>query len=137
MDEVQILPMLEDDYDAVRALWMSIRGFGIRALDDSREDVTRFIRRNPTTSVVAKVDGRIVGSILYHNEIAVPLLIESGALLGLDLVVDDIIAVRMLEHLEVCRQLAAVSSDEVALSRLNSRRDLHAIDIARLDLGLH
>ena len=68
MDEAQILPMQEADYDAVRALWMTIRGFGIRALDDSREDVTRFIRRNPTTSVVAKADGRIVGSILCGSD---------------------------------------------------------------------
>ena len=68
MDEVQILPMREDDYDAVRALWMTIRGFGIRALDDSREDVARFIRRNPTTSVVAVADGRIVGSILCGSD---------------------------------------------------------------------
>ena len=64
MSEARIRPMLEADYDAVRALWMTIRGFGIRALDDSREDVTRFILRNPTTSVVAEADGRIVGSIL-------------------------------------------------------------------------
>ena len=68
MDETQILPMQEADYDAVRALWMTIRGFGIRALDDSREDVVRFIRRNPTTSVVAKADGRIVGSILCGSD---------------------------------------------------------------------
>lgn len=68
MDEVQILPMREEDYDAVRALWMTIRGFGIRALDDSREDVARFIHRNPTTSVVAVVDGRIVGSILCGSD---------------------------------------------------------------------
>ena len=54
MGDVRILPMTEQDYDAVRALWLTIRGFGIRALDDSREDVVRFIRRNPTTSVVRK-----------------------------------------------------------------------------------
>ena len=60
--------MREEDYDAVRALWMTIRGFGIRALDDSREDVVRFIRRNPTTSVVAEADGRIVGSILCGSD---------------------------------------------------------------------
>ena len=68
MDEVQILPMREDDYDAVRALWMTIRGFGIRALDDSREDVVRFIRRNPTTSVVAEMEGKIIGSILCGSD---------------------------------------------------------------------
>ena len=68
MAEVQILPMTEADYDAVRALWMTIRGFGIRALDDSREDVVRFIRRNPTTSVVAKMDGQVIGSILCGSD---------------------------------------------------------------------
>ncbi len=68
MADVQILPMTEKDYDAVRALWMTIRGFGIRALDDSREDVVRFIRRNPTTSVVAKADGRVIGSILCGSD---------------------------------------------------------------------
>ena len=60
--------MREEDYDEVRALWMTIRGFGIRALDDSREDVVRFIRRNPTTSVVALADGRVVGSILCGSD---------------------------------------------------------------------
>ena len=60
--------MTEQDYDAVRALWLTIRGFGIRALDDSREDVVRFIRRNPTTSVVAEMGGRIIGSILCGSD---------------------------------------------------------------------
>ena len=68
MDKYSIMPMTEDDYDDVRALWMTIRGFGIRALDDSREDVQRFIRRNPTTIVVARMDGRIVGSILCGSD---------------------------------------------------------------------
>jgi len=68
MQEVVIIPMVPEDYDEVRALWLTIRGFGIRALDDSREDVERFIRRNPTTSVVARVNGKIVGSILCGSD---------------------------------------------------------------------
>lgn len=68
MQEYSIMPMTEEDYDEVRALWMTIRGFGIRALDDSREDIQRFIRRNPTTSVVARAGGRIVGSILCGSD---------------------------------------------------------------------
>ncbi len=63
-----ISPMTVADYDDVRALWMTIRGFGIRALDDSREDVCRFILRNPTTSVVARDGDRIVGSILCGSD---------------------------------------------------------------------
>ena len=68
MPEVVITPMVPEDYDEVRALWLTISGFGIRALDDSREDITRFILRNPTTSVVARADGKIVGSILCGSD---------------------------------------------------------------------
>ncbi len=68
MDEVRIQPMTVDDYDEVRALWMTISGFGIRTLDDSPADIRRFILRNPTTSVVARVGNRIVGSILCGSD---------------------------------------------------------------------
>ena len=60
--------MTEEDYDEVYALWMGIHGFGIRSLDDSREGVTRFIRRNPTTSMVAVVEDKIVGAILCGHD---------------------------------------------------------------------
>ena len=56
--------MTIEDYEEVHALWMKIKGFAIRSIDDSREGVERFLRRNPTTSVVAVEDGRIVGAIL-------------------------------------------------------------------------
>ena len=60
--------MTMEDYDDVKALWMKIKGFGIRSIDDSREGVERFLRRNPTTSVVAIEDGRVVGSILCGHD---------------------------------------------------------------------
>ena len=41
--------MNEDDFNEVHALWMSIHGFGIRSIDDSEENVKRFIRRNPVS----------------------------------------------------------------------------------------
>ena len=66
--KINIVPMVPADYDDVRALWMTIRGFGIRALDDSREDIERFIARNPTTSVVATDGDRIIGSILCGSD---------------------------------------------------------------------
>ncbi|MCM1252579.1 MAG: GNAT family N-acetyltransferase [Clostridium sp.] len=56
------------DYDGVRSLWMTIKGFGIRSVDDSREGVEAFLKRNPTTSVVAIEDGKIVGSILCGHD---------------------------------------------------------------------
>lgn len=63
-----LTPMTMADYDEVRALWLTIRGFGIRALDDSREEIERFLQRNPTTSVVARVDGEMAGSILCGSD---------------------------------------------------------------------
>lgn len=57
-----------EDYDGVKALWMTIKGFGIRSIDDSREGVERFLKRNPTTSVVAEEDGKIVGAILCGHD---------------------------------------------------------------------
>ena len=68
MEEIRIQPMTIGDYDEVRALWMTISGFGIRALDDSPADIRRFILRNPTTSVVARAGERIVGSILCGSD---------------------------------------------------------------------
>ena len=60
--------MTIEDYDQVRTLWMKIKGFGIRSVDDSREGIERFLKRNPTTSVVAEVDGKIVGAILCGHD---------------------------------------------------------------------
>ena len=56
------------DYDKVYELWMSIQDFGIRSIDDSREGVERFLKRNPTTSVAAEQNGRIVGAILCGHD---------------------------------------------------------------------
>ncbi|MDE7282729.1 MAG: GNAT family N-acetyltransferase [Lachnospiraceae bacterium] len=60
--------MTIDDYDEVYSLWMSIKGFGIRSVDDSREGVAAFLKRNPSTSVVNVEDGKIVGAILCGHD---------------------------------------------------------------------
>lgn len=60
--------MTIEDYEQVRSLWSGIHGFGIRSVDDSREGIERFLKRNPTTSVVAVEDGRIVGAILCGHD---------------------------------------------------------------------
>ena len=60
--------MTIEDYEGVYALWKKIKGFGIRSIDDSKEGVARFLKRNPTTSVVVEKDGRIVRSILCGHD---------------------------------------------------------------------
>ena len=48
-----IRAMMIEDYEGVYKLWKQIKGFGIRSIDDSREGLERFLRRNPTTSTVS------------------------------------------------------------------------------------
>lgn len=65
---MKIREMTVEDYDNVYGLWRTIKGFGIRSIDDSREGVERFVRRNPTTSIVAEENGKVIGAILCGHD---------------------------------------------------------------------
>ena len=65
---MKIRVMTIEDYGQVYKLWMSIKGFYIRSIDDSREGVEVFLKRNPDTSVVAEEKGEIVGAILCGHD---------------------------------------------------------------------
>ena len=65
---MEIREMRITDYDDVKALWLSIRGFAMRSLDDSREGVDRFLKRNPGLSTIAIEDGSVVGAILCGHD---------------------------------------------------------------------
>lgn len=60
--------MTIEDYEQVKALWLKIKGFAIRSIDDSYEGVERFLMRNPGISVVAIEDGKIIGAILCGHD---------------------------------------------------------------------
>lgn len=60
--------MTEEDYDELFAMWTSIPNMGLRSLDDSREGISRFLKRNPATNFVACEDGKIVGAILSGHD---------------------------------------------------------------------
>ncbi len=60
--------MTIEDFDEVHDLWTRIKGFAIRSIDDSKEGIARFLRRNPSTSMVAVEDGKIVGAILCGHD---------------------------------------------------------------------
>ena len=66
--EITIRPMQQSDYHNVYKLWKTIKGFGIRSMDDSEEGVARFLRRNPSTSMVAEAEGQVVGAILCGHD---------------------------------------------------------------------
>lgn len=57
-----------DDYDTVYKLWTNTAGMGMRSLDDSREGVEKFLKRNPETNFVAVEGDRIVGVTLGGHD---------------------------------------------------------------------
>ncbi len=67
-DKFMIRAMVEEDYEQIYDLWVTIQGLGLRSIDDSQEGVARFLKRNPGISAVAEVDGRIVGAILCGHD---------------------------------------------------------------------
>lgn len=56
------------DYETLFALWRDTPNMGLRTLDDSKEGIARFLRRNPGTSFTAREDGRLVGAILCGHD---------------------------------------------------------------------
>ena len=60
--------MKPEDFDEVFALWLATPGMGLNTTDDSREGIERYLRRNPSTSFVAELDGRIVGAVLAGHD---------------------------------------------------------------------
>lgn len=64
----EIRKMIPDDYDRVFALWLSCPGMGLNNLDDSREGIARYLKRNPDTCFVAENEGDIVGAILCGHD---------------------------------------------------------------------
>lgn len=57
-----------DDYDRVYALWMSSKNMGFNNVDDSREGIDRFLKKNPNTCFLAEEDGRCIGIIMAGND---------------------------------------------------------------------
>ena len=66
-DTLKIRPMTIDDYDALYAIWTAC-GNGLNNLDDSRDGIEKYLRRNPTTSFVAEDGGVIAGAVLCGHD---------------------------------------------------------------------
>lgn len=56
------------DYEQVYQLWLSCAGMGLNNLDDSREGIERFLKRNPDTCFVAEDDKKVIGVIIAGND---------------------------------------------------------------------
>ena len=59
-----------DDYDALYELWNATEQSrrALNPVDDSREGIERYLKRNPNTCYAAVADGRIIGVILTGHD---------------------------------------------------------------------
>lgn len=64
---MNIRKMTINDYDNVYKLWISCVGMGLNNLDDSKEGIAKFLKRNPDTCFVAE-DEFIKGVIIVGND---------------------------------------------------------------------
>ncbi len=67
-DNIRIRLMDMDDYDKVYALWMSCKNMGFNNLDDSKEGIEKYLKRNPATCFIAEKDKAVVGVILSGHD---------------------------------------------------------------------
>ncbi len=58
------------DYDELWSLWNQVEQTkrALNPVDDSREGITRYMKRNPTTCFAATSEGKIVGAILTGHD---------------------------------------------------------------------
>lgn len=60
--------MTKDDYDAVYRVWYSTPGMGLNTVDDSREGIEKYLKRNPTTCFIALCEDIVIGVILSGHD---------------------------------------------------------------------
>lgn len=64
---MKIRVMTADDYDSVAKLWTNSNGVGVNP-DDSKENISKYLQRNPNTSFVAIENNEFVGAILAGHD---------------------------------------------------------------------
>lgn len=65
---MKIRVMHKEDYERIYDLWIHTPGMGLNNVDDSREGIGKFLKRNPSTCFVAENDGEIIGVILCGHD---------------------------------------------------------------------
>ena len=60
--------MTSDDYEELFELWKQTPNMGLRSLDDSKEGIGAFLKRNPNTNFVAYMEDKLVGAIMSGHD---------------------------------------------------------------------
>ena len=68
--EYETRPVTIDDYDAIYSLWNAAEQSrrALNPVDDSREGIARYLKRNPDTCFAAVKDGKLIGVILSGHD---------------------------------------------------------------------
>ena len=68
--EYKIRPVVIADYDAIFELWNSTEQSrrALNPVDDSREGIDRYLKRNPNTCFAAVAEDRIIGVVLSGHD---------------------------------------------------------------------
>jgi ribosomal protein S18 acetylase RimI-like enzyme len=64
---VTISPFRIKNYEEIFSLWKHCDGVGLSGAD-SRKNIHRFLERNPGTSFMATIEGRIIGTVLAGHD---------------------------------------------------------------------
>ena len=56
------------NYDSIYNLWTNTPGMGLNSVDDSKEGIEKFLKRNPSTCFIAEENEKIVGVIMAGND---------------------------------------------------------------------
>lgn len=65
--EIEIVLMNIENYDEVMELWLKEEGLSIK-LADTRENIKKYLERNPGLSFIAKYDNKIIGAVLCGHD---------------------------------------------------------------------
>ena len=57
-----------DDYDEIHQIWSNTNGITLRDIDDSKEGIERFLKRNPNINFACRINGNIIGGILCGHD---------------------------------------------------------------------
>ena len=68
--EYTVRPVAIEDYDSLYELWNSTEQSrrALNPVDDSREGIERYLKRNPNTCFAAEKDGMMIGIILTGHD---------------------------------------------------------------------
>ena len=65
---MQIRVFEPSDYEEVYRLWKNTPGMGLNPIDDSKEGIEKYLKRNPTTCFVAIQNHEIIGAVLSGHD---------------------------------------------------------------------